>query len=62
MINEAKSSSSIENIVTTHDEIYIAMVRPVDISPAAKEVVDYRAAIWQGDELIKEKKLIKLAK
>ena len=26
MINEAKSSSEIENIVTTHDEIYKAMI------------------------------------
>lgn len=29
MINEAKTSSSIENIVTTHDEIYKAMVKQV---------------------------------
>ena len=58
MINEAKTSSRIENIVTTHDEIYKAMVRPIDTSPAAKEVVDYRAAIWQGYELIKEKGII----
>ncbi len=48
MINEAKTSSGIENIVTTHDEIYKAMIKPSDTSPAAKEVVDYRAAIWQG--------------
>ena len=55
MINEAKTSSGIENIVTTHDEIYKAMIRPANTSPAAKEVVDYRAAIWQGYELVKEK-------
>ena len=54
MINEAKSSSSIENIVTTHDEIYKAMVKKADSSPAAKEVVDYRSAIWVGYALIKE--------
>ena len=58
MINEAKTSSGIENIVTTHDEIYKAMIRPIDTSPAAKEVVDYRAAIWQGYELVKEKGMI----
>ena len=58
MINEAKTSSGIENIVTTHDEIYKAMIRPTDTSPAAKEVVDYRAAIWQGYELVKEKGMI----
>lgn len=54
MINEAKSSSSIENIVATHDEIYKAMVKTNDSTPAAKEVVDYRSAIWEGYNLIKE--------
>lgn len=58
MINEAKTSSGIENIVTTHDEIYRAMVKTVDTTPAAKEVVDYRAAIWEGYNLIKEKQMI----
>ena len=45
MINEAKTSSGIENIVTTHDEIYKDMIRPAGTSQEAKEVVDYRAAI-----------------
>lgn len=58
MINEAKTSSSIENIVTTHDEIYKAMVKTNDASPAAKEVTDYRAAIWKGYKLVKEKQII----
>lgn len=58
MINEAKTSSRIENIVTTHDKIYKAMIRPTDTSQAAKEVVDYRAAIWLGYELVKEKGMI----
>lgn len=57
-INEAKTSSSIENIVTTHDEIYRAMVRTSDTSPAAKEVIDYRSAIWEGFELVKKKQVI----
>lgn len=58
MINEAKTSSGIENIVTTHDEIYKAMIKPSNTSPAAKKVVDYRAAIWLGYELVKEKEMI----
>ena len=58
MINEAKTSSGIENIVTTHDEIYKAMIRPTNTSPAAKEVIDYRAAVWQGYNLVKEKGII----
>lgn len=60
MINEAKASSGIENIVTTHDEIYKAMVKPYDISPNAKEVVDYRSAIWIGFSIIKEKGFVNL--
>ncbi len=58
MINEAKTSSGIENIVTTHDEIYKAMVMTNDATPAAKEVADYRTAIWKGYNLVKEKQII----
>lgn len=48
MINEAKASSEIENIVTSHDEIYKAMIKPNNSNPYAKEVIDYRGAIWAG--------------
>jgi len=58
MINEAKDSSAIENIITTHDELYQKMVRTKYNSPAAKEVLSYRTAIWQGYELIKERQLL----
>ena len=58
MINEAKTSSGIENIVTTHDEIYKAMVKTNDASYAAKEVADYRTAIWEGYNLVKEEQMI----
>lgn len=58
MINEAKTSSGIENIVTTHDDVYKAMVRQNDASLEAKEVVDYRRAIWEGYNLVKEKQMI----
>ena len=60
MINEAKSSSSIENIVTTHDEIYKALVQTDKASPAAKEVVNYRSAIWHGYKLISDNKVLTL--
>lgn len=60
MINEAKTSSSIENIVTTHDEIYKAMVTTKESSPAAKEVANYRKAIWRGFNLIKDDNVIKI--
>lgn len=38
-INEAKDSSAIENIITTHDELYKAMSQTGYKNPAAKEVV-----------------------
>lgn len=57
-INEAKDSSAIENIVTTHDSIYKMLSESGYKDESAKEVVDYRSAIWCGFEIIKEKKFI----
>src|SRR6056297_2098418 len=58
LINEAKDSSEIENIVTTHDEIYKTMSLDSFSNPAAKEVISYRAALWHGFNLISEHKVI----
>ena len=60
MINEAKASSEIENIVTSHDEIYEAMIKPNNSNPYAKEVVDYRGAIWVGYKNLEENGYISL--
>ena len=57
-INEAKDSSEIENIVTTHDSIYKVLTESGFKDESAKEVVDYRSAIWHGYEIIKEKGFI----
>ena len=57
MINEAKDSSAIENIITTHDDLYKAMSDASGASPAAKEVVSYRTALWQGYELVKAREM-----
>ena len=57
-INEAKDSSAIENIVTTHDSIYKVLTQSGFKEAAAKEVVDYRSAIWHGYEIINEKGFI----
>ena len=57
-INEAKDSSAIENIVTTHDSIYKVLTESGFKEEAAKEVVDYKRAIWRGYEIIKEKEFI----
>ncbi len=57
-INEAKDSSEIENIITTHDELFRAMSQENYNNPAAKEVVNYRAALWHGYELVKKKQIL----
>ena len=57
-INEVKDSSEIENIVTTHDSIYKVLAESGYKDKSAKEVVDYRSAIWRGYEMIKEKGFI----
>lgn len=54
-INEAKDSSEIENIITTHDELFKVMSRESYKNPAAKEVVNYRSALWYGYKLVKDK-------
>ena len=58
MINEAKDSSEIENIITTHDELFKAMSQKYYSNPAAKEVVNYRTALWHGYELVKERQVL----
>ncbi len=52
-LQEAKDSSAIENIVTTHDELFRDGVLPErEGSPAAKEVFRYRQALRVGFELV----------
>ena len=57
-INEAKDSSEIENIITTHDDLFKAMSQENYNNPAAKEVVNYRMALWHGYEMIKERQVL----
>ena len=58
LINEAKDSSEIENIVTTHDELFKAISVESFKNPAAKEVVNYRSALWHGYKLVSEKDML----
>ena len=44
-INQAKDSSAIENIVTTHDDIYKVLTGSGYKEENTKEVVDYRNTI-----------------
>lgn len=58
IITEAKSSSAIENIVTTYSELYRAKIDETNISSATKEVRNYADAVKFGYELIKKKELL----
>ena len=55
MLQEAKDSSEIENIITTHDELYQAIASKGENKTAVKEVLNYRTALFKGMELIKSK-------
>lgn len=58
-LQEAKDSSEIENIVTTHDELFKDDVLPeTHANPAAKEVMRYRQALHLGFSLVRETGLI----
>jgi Fic family protein len=53
VMQEAKDSSAIENIVTTHDELFKGDALPKSsIHPAAKEVLRYRQALRVGFDLV----------
>ncbi len=59
LLKEAKVSSEIENIVTTHDSIYKALVSKESfIDKDTKEVLNYRSAIWKGILLIKNNNIL----
>ncbi|MEJ1237981.1 Fic/DOC family N-terminal domain-containing protein [Chryseolinea sp. T2] len=50
-LQEAKTSTEIENIFTTEDELYKAVsdtAREERANPATKEVLKYREALWTG--------------
>lgn len=58
-LQEAKDSSAIENIITTHDELFKDDVLPdAFTNPAAKEVNRYRQALRVGFECVKQTGLL----
>jgi Fic family protein len=62
-LQEAQSSTAIENIFTTEDELYKAVSDTVNedtANAATKEVLRYREALWGGyKSLLKKKKIDK---
>ncbi len=60
-LQEAKDSSEIENIVTTHDALYKANLFTEAVTdPAAKEVQDYAIALTQSFQTVRRHRLIRL--
>ncbi|MDR1969369.1 MAG: Fic family protein [Burkholderiaceae bacterium] len=57
-LQEAKDSSEIENIVTTHDELFRETAQDTATSPAAKEVARYNRALRAGFEAVRRAGLL----
>ena len=61
-LQESRDSSYVENIVTTHDELYRAELEPtlIEFNAATKEVLHYREAINEGFRLVRDKNILTL--
>ncbi len=58
-LQEAKDSSAIENIITTHDELFQEeLFADIASNPAAKEVRRYAVALKKGFELVRKSRLL----
>ena len=57
-LNEAKDSSEIENIITTHDELFDALSDEKYLKGAPKEVLNYKEALWHGIKLINDRGIL----
>lgn len=53
-MQEAKDSSEIENIVTTHDQLYQRESADDAVNAATKEVLRYREALWAGYQTVRK--------
>jgi len=59
-LQEAKDSSAVENIVTTHDDLYKSDLNVADFiaSAAAKEIINYRQALHVGYQRVRKDRLL----
>ena len=56
IVQESRDSSAIENIVTTQDELYRAIADEDNVPTAAKEVLNYREALYAGLDRMKDRR------
>ena len=57
-LQEAKDSSEIENIVTTHDDLYKENIFIDSKNPASKEVFNYAQGLKLGFEIVRNEQLL----
>lgn len=57
-LQEAKDSSAIENIITTHDELFKAQLFEDIINLPTKEVNNYANALKRGFEMVRSQKML----
>jgi Fic family protein len=58
VLQEAKDSSEIESIITTHDELFRAGLDITSVTNEIKEVQHYREALLKGYELVRDTGLL----
>ena len=59
ILQEAKSSSEIENVITTNDELYQALsAQSKQFDSSTKEVLSYREALWKGFNELKDRQIL----
>lgn len=56
-IQESKDSSEVENIITTHDELFQYEEKDSGVSPAAKEVHRYQDALFYGVNVLEKQNI-----
>ena len=61
VLQEAKESSEIENIITTQDQLYKALTTSGKQAVQVKEVINYRKAIFTGFKIIKEQGFLRVS-
>lgn len=57
-LQEAKDSSEIENIITTHDDLYKENILIDTKKPASKEVYNYAQGLKLGFEIVRKEQLL----
>src|SRR5690554_1418566 len=59
ILKEARASSEIENVITTHDKLYQALsAKGMAVDSATKEVLRYREAILEGFRAVRKKRFL----